>query len=869
MKKIVFEKNQQYQLDAIQSVIDIFEGQDLNNSDFEFSLSDDRAGSLKLTERGTANNLTISEEQLLENIKKVQEANELEQSEALEKLYYNDPPIDNSPITEDSIWTDYPNISIEMETGTGKTYVYLRTIYELNKTYGFKKFIIVVPSVPIREGTVKNLEITHDHLQELYDNVPVNFDVYDSKKTNAKLTKISNFARSNSIEIMVINISSFATDTNIINQIRERGIKPIEDLQGTKPIVILDEPQNMKTDTRKKAITNLNPLLVIRYSATHVNSYNLIYQLDPVKAYDLGLVKQIEVDSVIAQNDGSGAFVSLDSFKLAKKSTKAKITILKNEKNGVTKKSVTAGTGSDLFQLSNGVEAYRDGYVINFIDSDEELIEISSGNTLYKGQPQGGMTDEIQKDMIRATIENHLKKERELSQKGIKVLSIFFIDKVANYRSYDPSGNEVAGKFALWFKELFEKAIQNPKYKDLYPYETKDLHDGYFSQDKNKRFKDSREGKSTIADNETYQLIMKDKEKLLDINTPLRFIFSHSALREGWDNPNVFQICTLNETQSTLKKRQEIGRGLRLCVTQEGVRNRERAVNRLTIVANESYEVFARSLQNEIQEECGVSFKGRIKNARDRTKVELKKGWELDQNFLDLWNRIKHKTEYNVDYDTAELIEKAVEGIKNMEHIPKPSIQRIKNEVTFVKDDGGNLVEVGGYVKSSKDRSVDTSNFDIPDFIAYIQSKTELTRDTISKIVLQSGRIGEVFNNPQLFMDAVVKAIKIEFDRLKISGIKYERIADQFYEMQLFESTEIESYVENLIAVKNQDKTLYNYVLIDSLSTPERKFAEECETRDDVLFYIKLPSWFTIKTPIGGYNPDWALIKPIVRAILD
>ncbi len=255
-----------------------------------------------------------------------------------------------------------------------------------------------------------------------------------------------------------------------------------------------------------------------------------------------------------------------------------------------------------------------------------------------------------------------------------------------------------------------------------------------------------------------------------------------------------------------------------------------------------------------------MKFEGRIKNARSRTKVELKKSWQLDQNFLDLWDRIKHKTAYRVNYDTQELIKTAAEGVRNMPSIPKPQIQRIKTELEFVKE-AGVLQEVGGTIKSSKNREITDTRFDIPDFVGYIQSKTELTRDTISKIILNSGRLSDIFNNPQMFMDAVVRAIKDEFDRLKINGIKYEKIAGQHYEMKLFESVEVESYIEHLIAVKHQDKTLYNYILIDSLSSPERKFAAECESRDDIFFYIKLPSWFVIKTPIGNYNPDWALIK--------
>lgn len=846
--KLQFDKNQQYQLEAIAAVVDLLEGQDLNTSDFEFSLSDHAAGSLQFTEAGVGNRLTIAPEQILTNLHTIQYKNGVERSEQLEYLFYKD---ENGK----TVTTDFGNYSIEMETGTGKTYVYLRSIYELNKVYGFKKFIIVVPSVAIREGVIKNLQITFDHFQEIYENVPASFEVYDSKK----LVSLANFARSNTIQILVINIDSFTKDQNIINQVRERGVKPIEHLQATNPIVIVDEPQNMETDIRKKAIANLNPLFTLRYSATHTNLYNLLYKLDPVKAYDLGLVKQIEVDSVLSQFDSGGAFVSLDGFKLAKQSVSASITLLVNEKKGVVKKAVTAKTGDNLYLLSGGVEAYKDGYVINSIDSEEELIEFSSGNVLYKGQPQGGLTDEVQKEMIKATIENHFRKELQFNELGIKVLSVFFIDKVANYRSYDAAGNPQAGQFALWFEELFAEISRNPKYKNLYSHPVSDMHDGYFSQDKGK-FKDSKEGKGNKADDEAYQLIMKDKERLLDMNTPLRFIFSHSALREGWDNPNVFQICTLNETKSEIKKRQEIGRGLRLCVDQTGERNLERSINRLTVIANESYEDFAKALQNEIEQDCGVKFEGRIKNARSRTKVELKKSWQLDQNFMDLWERIKHKTEYRVNYDTQELIKTAAEGVKNMPSIPKPQIQRIKTELEFVKE-AGVLQEVGGTIKSSKNREISDTKFDIPDFVGYIQSKTELTRDTISKIILNSGRLGDIFNNPQMFMDAVVRAIKVEFDRLKINGIKYEKIAGQSYEMKLFESLEIESYIENLISVKNQDKTLYNYILIDSLSSPERKFAEECESRDDILFYIKLPSWFVIKTPIGNYNPDWALIK--------
>ena len=857
--KLIFDKNQSYQLEAIQAIVDLFEGQDLNKSDFEYTFSDAGKGSLQFTEAGVGNHLALTEEELLANLVKVQENNQLradEISTGIEKLWYNEDADVKGIFEGKTVVSDFPNYSVEMETGTGKTYVYLRSIYELNKVYGFKKFVIVVPSVAIREGVLKSLQITFDHLQEIYENQPAEYKVYDS----GRLSELGNFAKSNAIQILVINIDSFTKDANVINQVRETGVKPIEYIQKSNPIVIIDEPQNMETDIRKRAIANLNPLFTLRYSATHKNLYNLVYKLDPVKAYDLGLVKQIEVDSVVAKNDSSGAFISVDGFKVAKQSITAKVTIFVNEKGGVQKKQVTAKIGDDLYKLSKGWDIYKDGYTINELDADNGFIEFSSGKMVYKGQAIGGLTDQILKEMVDATVENHFKKEQEFRNKGIKVLSIFFIDRVANYRTYDEQGNPGKGKFAIWFEESFEKWKHMPAYRGLFTYNAEEVHNGYFSQDKG-RMKDSKEGKATKADDETFKLIMQDKERLLDTATPLRFIFSHSALREGWDNPNVFQICTLNETKSDIKKRQEIGRGLRLCVDQTGARNLDRAVNRLTVIANEAYESFSKALQNEIEEDCGVKFEGRIKNARERAKVLLKDKWLEDSLFLELWEKIKHRTEYKVNYSTAKLIENCVAALQKMETIEKPVIFREKNVAKFVRDSKGTLIELGGEQKSSKVRVVKDANYEIPDFIAYIQSKTELTRDTITRIVVESKRLGEIFNNPQLFMDTVVRIIKQEFDRIKINGIQYERIAEQVYEMKLFESAEIEQYVENLIAVKKQEKTLYNYVAIDSLSTPEKKFAEECDAREDVVFYVKLPKTFQIKTPIGPYNPDWALIK--------
>lgn len=832
-------------MNAVQSVIDLFEGQPLNKGDFEFTL-DDKDSSLQLNENGFSNNRVIANEQILENLQKLQRENEIEISYSLNYIKYK---VKEENEEEKEIETNFPNISLEMETGTGKTYVYLRTIYELNKNYGFKKFVIVVPSVAIREGVLKNLDITNEHFQNLYEKVPAYYDVYDSKKVSS----LRGFASSNNIQILVINIDSFAKDENIINKPNDKlnGKKPVEFIHSTNPIVIIDEPQNVETDIRKKAITNLNPLCTLRYSATHTNLYNLIYRLDPVKAYDLGLVKQIEVDSIFTKHGGNQPFVAIESIKSSKTKVSAKLRIDYNSDKGLTEKSVSIKIGDDLFNLSNKREIYKDGYIVNEIDASNKTLEFSNGIILQEGQSQGGYKDDIMKFQMRKAIEEHLKKEKHFINLGYKVLSLFFIDKVANYRSYDENGKIIKGKFSEWFEEIYNTEISKPVYKDLIPFNIEDIHNGYFAQDKKGQFKDS--SGETKADDDTYHLIMQDKEKLLDFNTPLRFIFSHSALREGWDNPNVFQICTLNETKSELKKRQEIGRGMRLAVNQNGERTFDKNINKLTVIANESYEDFAKQLQKEIHDECGVEFTGRIKNKEDSVEIKLKKNFQFDEKFLELWNKIKHKTIYKVDYSTKKLISDSVEKIKKIAEIKKTVLISEKVSIDIAKD--GVKTQLTG--TSLPIEIKQTVNI-IPDIIGYIQSKTELTRSTILKIIKNSGRLNDVLINPQLFLDSVVNEIKKVLEVLMVNGIKYEKVAGKLYEMTLFESEEIEGYRQNLHKVRNQEKTLYNFIEFDS--GIEEQFAKDCESNENIEFYIKLPKWFTINTPIGTYNPDWALI---------
>jgi len=620
--KLKFDPSLQYQQDAVNAVIGAFNGQPFVQIG-AMAFQSLQIGGLFQTELGMGNRLMLPDEEILKNVHAIQEANDIEKVAALEGREF----------------------SIEMETGTGKTYVYLRTIFDLNKTYGFRKFIIVVPSVAIREGVLKSIDMTKEHFQTLYDKAPFDHFVYDSKR----LGKVRQFASSNQIQIMVINIQSFQKDVadkdlsemtedelkklNVINRENDRmsGRRPIEFIQAANPIVIIDEPQSVdNTEKSRRAIGNLNPMVTLRYSATHRNPYNLLYKLDPIKAYDLRLVKRIEVASIRSDDSFNDAYVKL--LKTDNKSgIKAQLEFHEQSASGPKVVKRWVKQGNDLFILSKEREAYRNGYIVQNIDCTpgSEYVEFNQGRLLELGQEVGGVGDDIMKAQVFETVEQHLKKERALKGKGIKVLSLFFIDRVANYRIYNEDGTTSLGKIGQWFEEAYRELTAKPLYKKLIPFDVAELHNGYFSQDKQGHAKDTRG--NTADDDDTYSLIMRDKERLLDPNVALRFIFSHSALREGWDNPNVFQICTLNETQSAEKKRQEIGRGLRLPVNEMGERVHDETVNRLTVIANESYEEFARTLQTEFEEDFGIqfgkvekiAFSKLVRRADDGTEIEI------------------------------------------------------------------------------------------------------------------------------------------------------------------------------------------------------------------------------------------------------
>ena len=601
-----YASDQKHQVEAVNAVADLFQGQEFLSREFSGNTG---RGQQAMFAVGHANGIRVSARQLAQNLHEVQEENCLARTEVL----------------TDGALRDF---TVEMETGTGKTYVYIRTIYELNRRYGLTKFIIVVPSVAIREGVIKSFESTKAHFEELYDRTPLDVFVYDSKNMGA----VGNFALSSSIEVMIINIQAFnkefskegeENEGNLFHRRSEKligGRSPRELVAECNPIVIIDEPQSVDNSKQAKAaIKSLNPLFVLRYSATHKDAYNMVYRLTPVDAFDQHLVKGICVDSVKSMEDLNGAYVRLDSVSSTGGSIKCKMTIdVRDGKGGQKRKSMTLKTGDDLFVKSGenpDYEGVRGGWVISNISAQEgnEFVEFTNGEHLEPGEAVGDVAEEaVKRAQIRRTVIDHLEKQLQLYPLGIKVLSLFFIDKVEKYRLYNEDGSWSAGEYARIFEEEYEDEVEHGSWRRRYekkgvplPMDPKPLHQGYFSMDGKGRMKDTNG--TTAADTSTFEAIMRSKERLItfpdghDDVKDIAFIFSHSALKEGWDNPNIFQICTLVDTANAMTKRQKIGRGLRLCVDQKGERNHDSSVNVLTVIANESYDEFARGLQKEFE----------------------------------------------------------------------------------------------------------------------------------------------------------------------------------------------------------------------------------------------------------------------------
>ena len=933
--KLKFNPNLDYQQDAINSTLSVFDG-----------LSTDGEVYRHL---GIANTLDINPDKLLENVQRVQEERFIEKSVSL--------------FGEDDAYP-FPNFSVEMETGTGKTYVYLRTIFDLHKHKGMRKFIIVVPSVAIREGVLSSLAIMKDHFKSLYDNVPFDHYVYNSKD----LSKVRQFATANTLQILIINIQAFQRDAGSVSQYEDltadeikklsvihreqdrlSGVKPIEFIQQASPVLIIDEPQSVdNTDKAKRAINHLKPLFALRYSATHKNSYNLLYQLGPVKAYDKKLVKQISVASIQSQQDINKVYLKLTKIGYTgkAKTPSASVTLFEDTANGTKEKSVKLKQGTDLSDHTNrqGYESYVVDEI--YAEPGAEYVRFANNVVLEPEQEKGGIHDDVLKEQIRQTVLEHFKKERHLRKQGVdvKVLSLFFIDRVANYKYFDDQGNSAKAKLAQWFEQAYNEVAAMPQFKDLPKRDVEQVHDGYFAQVKKKgKVVDLKDTSGTTKDDaEVYELIMRKKEQLLDESEPLRFIFSHSALKEGWDNPNVFQICTLREMGSEKERRQTLGRGLRLAVDAKGDRVHNPQINRLTVIASESFEDYAKNLQSEMEKDIGGGFKfgrvpaiafaalaesgdishanllgqekskhlwqalkaegylnnkgditakfkpddlyftltlpeeyktlehdvidtlrsfmfaGRVEDARKRIPVTYNKRIDLNPEFKNLWDKIKHKTRYRIEFSTEALINLATRKIQSM--------PVVKPVALIIDHTQANLTEAGvgaeRQIQATQARYV-ISHETLPDLLGALQSQTELTRTTLFEILKKCGRLSEFKNNPQGFIHEAGKQIHQALDELLVDGIRYEKIAGEKYRMELFKLNELETYLDRAYQVQHADtlehaQTPYDYIEVDSHI--ERATATKLDGAENVKFFCKLPRWFTIPTPVGDYNPDWAVV---------
>ena len=838
-----FDATQEYQLAGIEAVCRLLEGQVYVRSELTFP--DNGAFSV------IANRLDLSEDTLLKNLQTVQEDTGIEADDGL-KLITGTLPDDGSDDGDSEV--QFPNFSVEMETGTGKTYVYLRTAMEMSRRFGLRKFIIVVPSVAVREGVYKTLQVTEAHLNALYDNPPYRYYVYDS----ANPSQVRQFALSDGLEVMVMTIDAFARAENVIRQSTDRlqGERPLSLIQASRPVLILDEPQNMESENRIAALASLHPLFALRYSATHRNPYNLIYHLTPYDAYRQGLVKRIEVASVIEKDNQNQPFLRLDEIRIQSKKPVARLSVHKLMRSGAIKETVLTIKGDDDLEKKAGRVDYQ-GYVVDEISYGGQFVRFANNVELRIGEAVGVEKEAIFEAQLRYTLEEHFRKQARFLGEGIKVLSLFFIDKVNNYVAEDGV-----------IRELFDRAFNElkasyPEWRERNP---KDVRSAYFATKSKKggavEYLDTT-GKSN-ADEEAFSLIMQRKEDLLSFEEPVSFIFSHSALREGWDNPNVFQICTMREVGSDTERRQQVGRGVRLPVNQEGERIQDERINVLTVVASETYERFVTELQNEIEAEYGKDgTPPKPPDARRKTTLRLRKAHMLKPEFKELWDRIRHKTRYAVTIDSHRLVEDVVPELDSIT-ICKPRVSISKAEVIANDKDTFEALTQSG-ARTAIDLA---GRYPLPNLVEIMENLMENTsppmrvsRRTLLEIFRRTGNRAAALDNPHKFATATVGIVKNKLTDQLVEGIRYEKL-DEWYEMTLFDS-EMETWADYIVPSTEQNGAggthIYNGVPFDS-ETIEKPFIEALEKRRDVKLYIKLPTWFTVATPVGAYNPDWAIV---------
>ena len=925
--KLHFEPNLDYQHTAIESVCDLFRGQETCRTEFTVTrdaTADQQTFAFAQSDLGIGNRLHLLDDEILANLADVQTRNGLRPSPSLAS----------------------GDFTVEMETGTGKTYVYLRSIFELNRRYGFTKFVVVVPSVAIKEGVYKTLQITEDHFRSLYANTPFEYFLYDS----SKLGQVRNFATSPQIQIMVVTVGAInKKDVNNLYKDTEKtgGEKPIDLIRATRPILIVDEPQSVDGGLEgrgKEALDAMNPMCTLRYSATHADKHHMLYRLDAVDAYERKLVKQIEVASLEVEGGHNKCYVKLLSTRNQRGTFSAKVELDVQGLLGVSRETVIVRPGDDLEQITRrAVYANCLVLAIGCAAGDENLELSNQENLLRPGQAIGGVdNDAVKRQMIRRTIVEHLDKELRLRPQGIKVLSLFFIDAVEFYRKYTADGVQEKGKYALMFEEEYRRVAAMPKYNTLFKEvdlasDANEVHEGYFSIDKKGAWTDTTESNQGSRENaeRAYNLIMKDKEKLLSFETKLKFIFSHSALREGWDNPNVFQICAMRDMGTELLRRQTIGRGLRLCVNSNtGERIRGFEVNTLTVIANEGYEQFAENLQKEIEADTGIRFgivekhqfasipvtdetgqtaalgvekseaiwgylkdaghldvKGKvqdtlrqaltegtfqlpeefkkqlpqvietlrklagkldIKNADERRPVKTRQAVLQGEEFKALWDRIKHKTTYRVQFDNEKLVRDCADVIRKGPPVTKTRMQIRKADLAIGR--GGVLTEE---TTVAAPVTLEETDIELPDLLTDLQDKTQLTRRSIAGILVASSRLDDFKRNPQQFIELATESINRTKRLALVDGIRYQRIGDEaYYAQELFELEELTGYLKNMV---DSTKSVYEQVVYDSAGV-ERTFAEQLEKNEAVKVYAKLPGWFKVPTPLGTYNPDWAVL---------
>lgn len=949
-------RHQKFQADAAKAVVDVFAGQpyltptymmDRGSGNYQIGVNEERDFTGFSNQRIVPE---LSDQRILEQLNKIQRTNQLKPSDKLEGR------------------ANGYNLTIEMETGVGKTYTYIKTMFELNKHYGWSKFIVVVPSVAIREGVYKSFEMTQEHFAEEYGK-KIRFFIYNS----AQLTEIDRFASDNSINVMIINSQAFNAKGKDARRIymkldEFRSRRPIDIIAKTNPILIIDEPQSVEGKQTRERLKEFHPLLTLRYSATHKSDsiYNMVFRLDAMEAYNRRLVKKIAVKGITESGStATDSYLYLESINLSKSDPTATLQFeIKMASGAPKKKSRIIKIGDNLYDYSGGLEEYRNGFVVKQIDGRDDSVEFINGIKIFAGDVIGAVDeDQLRRIQIRETILSHIQRERQLFYKGIKVLSLFFIDEVANYREYDAAGQPVNGKYAAMFEEEYEDiigsmqlAIGDDEYlRYLQAISASKTHAGYFSVDGKGKMINSKVGRkeTTSDDVSAYELIMKNKELLLDrdpVRSPVRFIFSHSALREGWDNPNVFQICTLKQSGSDVRKRQEVGRGLRLCVNQSGERmdtnvlgNDVHNINILTVIASESYDSFAKGLQTEMAEAvsdrpCAVTvelFVGKVikdehgneqvidqntasaihfdmivngyidrkgaltdKYYEDKANGEIKVAEEvadsaasvlaiidsiydersmqpenarsnnvelqLDEDklampeFKALWSRINAKSVYIVDFDTEELIQKAITALNSKLRVSKIHFQVETGAMDAIKSKE-ELLSGASFVKeeSASYGVTVAANSNVKyDLIGKLVDETGLTRKALVAILkgIQSTVFSQFKDNPEEFIVKAAALINDEKATAVIEHITYD-VLDDHYGTDVFTDPTIKGRL-GFNAMKAK-KHLYDHIVYDS--TGERDFAAELDTNTNVAVYVKLPDGFYIATPVGRYNPDWAI----------